>query len=397
MNEESVDRFPLMSDVILACLIGMSGTEPLFTKFSTLSDSDITYLWLLSVLTAFLVVIRRTSPNTSSAIFLLALLIRYLIFPKFILLLDIVVAIMVFSASARARTFTAVSVNLATLTALVLMWIQHLPVRTWQDTYVFFSTLALIPAFGFAGFAYRSRLDQARKFKLAQELLQQETKENQQGAVVRERTRIARDLHDIVAHTLGVVIAQADGGRYAGRRDPAQALHALDTIADMSRAALTDIRSIVGVLREPNESDVSLSPQPVSQDISALIERVNNSGYDISFIQLGRIHSLPAGTGNMLYRICQESVTNAMKHAGTKVSIVVKLEWQNRRVVLSVIDDGRGASVPNDGKGNGIIGMTERAALFGGTLEAGPRPGGGFLVRATIPYDRESLEGRSDG
>lgn len=135
----------------------------------------------------------------------------------------------------------------------------------------------------------------------------------------------------------------------------------------MSRAALADIRSIVGVLREPNDNGAALRPQPVSHDITTLITQVKESGYDISFIQMGAVASLPAGIGNMLYRICQESITNSMKHGGPKISIVVKLQWHEDRVTLSVIDNGRGASVPNDGRGHGIIGMTERAELFGGT------------------------------
>ncbi|WP_216395268.1 sensor histidine kinase [Arcanobacterium phocae] len=389
MTMEEFNRSPSLSDTAFASFVGITGCIPLLISYSSLSPIQIVQLWLLSVSGAAIVSVRRSDANPANIIFIVYLLFRCLFYPSALMALDVIVLIMVYSASVHARLAIAIVVILSALGALGLLWVQYLPRHTWQDATFFICLLGLVGTTALAGLARRSQLDQALKFQAAQNLLQQETIENQHGAVVRERTRIARDLHDIVAHTLGVVIAQADGGRYAGRKNPEQALHALDTIADMSRAALTDIRSIVGVLREPSEDTSDLSPQPVTHDIDSLVSRVKESGYNIAFIQLGSIHSLPAGIGNVLYRICQESVTNAMKHGGPQISIVIKLEWHETEVTLSVIDNGRGASVPNDGKGNGIIGMTERAALFGGTLDAGARPGGGFIVRATIPYDRK--------
>ncbi|QJC21435.1 sensor histidine kinase [Arcanobacterium buesumense] len=356
---------------------------------------QILLLWLLSVACAVNILIRRSDPTSAHILFIFFLLCRCIFFPGVLMVADVVVLIMIYSAATQARIALAVLVILSAVGALAFLWVQHLPRHSWHDIIFFIALLGLIGTTTLAGFARRSQVAQARKFDVTQHLLQQETEENQRGAVVRERTRIARDLHDIVAHTLGVVIAQADGGRYAGRKDPDKALVALDTIADMSRAALTDIRSIVGVLREPADEEELLSPQPVTQDIDSLVARVQKSGFDIAFVQIGPIQTLPAGIGNVLYRICQESVTNAMKHGGPNVAIVIKLEWHETDVTLSVIDNGRGASVANDGKGNGILGMTERAALFGGTLEARARPGGGFIVRATIPYDGNPHERRA--
>ncbi|WP_216454181.1 sensor histidine kinase [Arcanobacterium phocae] len=388
MTEEELKRSPSFSDTAFASFVGLTGCIPLINSYLSLSSLQVIQLWLLSVSSAVIVLLRRSDANPANILFIVYLLLRCLFFPSPLMALDVIVLVMVYSASVYARLALTILVILSALGALGMLWVQYLPRHTWQDVASFCCLLGLVGTTTFAGLARRSQLDQAQKFHAAQSLLQQETVENQRGAVVRERTRIARDLHDIVAHTLGVVIAQADGGRYAGRKDPEQALRALDTIADMSRAALTDIRSIVGVLREPSDETSELSPQPVTHDIDGLVTRVKESGYNIAFIQLGTIYSLPAGIGNVLYRICQESVTNTMKHGGPNISIVIKLEWHENEVTLSIIDNGRGASVSNDGKGNGIIGMTERAALFGGKLDAGARPGGGFIVRATIPYDR---------
>ncbi|SPT75121.1 Sensor histidine kinase desK [Arcanobacterium haemolyticum] len=395
MKEETSDTSPNMADAVLACLFGLSGSAPLLIASGAFAFPHIFYLWILTLMASLIILMRRTVPNVASTLLIITLIFRCLLFPNLLFITDIIVLIMVYTASARARVPVAVLVILSAIGSLTFIWVQRLPQYSWQDAWLFVTVLALIGTTSLAGFARRSQRDQAQKFQAAERLLQQETSENQRGAIVRERTRIARDLHDIVAHTLGVVIAQADGGRYAGRKDPEQALRALDTISDMSRAALSDIRSIVGVLREPSDFDSSLTPQPVTHDIASLIERVKESGIDIAFVELGVNHPLPAGIGNALFRICQESVTNSMKHGGPHVAIVVKLEWQDRDVSLSIVDNGRGASVISDGKGNGIIGMSERAALFGGTLESGARPGGGFMVRATIPYDRDFRERRT--
>ncbi|QCX46330.1 sensor histidine kinase [Arcanobacterium haemolyticum] len=394
MKEETSDTSPNMADAVLACLFGLSGSAPLLIASGAFAFPHIFYLWILTLMASLIILMRRTVPNVASTLLIITLIFRCLLFPNLLFITDIIVLIMVYTASARARVPVAVLVILSAIGSLTFIWVQRLPQYSWQDAWLFVTVLALIGTTSLAGFARRSQRDQAQKFQAAERLLQQETSENQRGAIVRERTRIARDLHDIVAHTLGVVIAQADGGRYAGRKDPEQALRALDTISDMSRAALSDIRSIVGVLREPSDFDSSLTPQPVTHDIASLIERVKESGIDIAFVELGVNHPLPAGIGNALFRICQESVTNSMKHGGPHIAIVIKLEWQDRDVSLSIVDNGRGASVISDGKGNGIIGMSERAALFGGTLEAGARPGGGFMVRATIPYDRDFRERR---
>ena len=207
-----------------------------------------------------------------------------------------------------------------------------------------------------------------------------------QLAVATERTRIAREMHDIVAHSLSIVIAQADGGRYAAATDPAAAERALTTIADMSRAALRDMRSILGVLRSDEGDDAApLAPQPVHADLEELAAQVRDAGLPVSLVSIGVPRRLPPGVGLAVYRICQEALTNALKHAGPAAQAIVRLEWHSDSLDLRIDDDGRGAAASGDGRGQGLVGMRERTAMLGGTVDAGPRTGGGFRVHAVIP------------
>lgn len=203
-------------------------------------------------------------------------------------------------------------------------------------------------------------------------------------AASNERARIAREMHDVVAHTLSVVVAQADGGRFAGRTHPEAALASLDTIADVSRSALTEMRALLGVLRE-GDATAAMGPQPSLADIPALVAQMREGGLEVSYVTTGTPRPLPIGAGLAAYRIVQEALTNVLKHAGPRASAFVQMRWEDDALVITTSDDGRGAAARGDGAGLGIPGMAERATVFGGTLSAGPKAGGGFLVRARLP------------
>lgn len=207
-------------------------------------------------------------------------------------------------------------------------------------------------------------------------------------AVSDERARIAREMHDVVAHTLSIIVAQADGGRFVATKDPSKAARALETIADVSRAALTEMRGLLGVLRE-SDGGAELGPQPTLADIPALISSVREGGLEVSYVTTGTPHPLPIGAGLAAYRIVQEALTNVLKHAGPKVTAYVQLKWTPAALEVVVSDDGRGAaaraSKGTGTGGTGVEGMRERATVFGGTLLAGPRRGGGYAVKARLP------------
>jgi signal transduction histidine kinase len=196
-------------------------------------------------------------------------------------------------------------------------------------------------------------------------------------AAAEERARIARELHDIVAHSLSVVIAQADGGRY----DPQSATTALTTIARTAREAQREMRRALGLL---GEAQAPREPQPGPDELPALVERTRASGLDVALEQEGEPRPLAPAAGLAVYRVAQEALTNVLKHAGPGAKARVQLRWEPDRVTVVVKDDGAG-SVPGDGPGRGLTGMRERVEPRGGTLDAGPRPEGGFEVRAAIP------------
>ena len=267
----------------------------------------------------------------------------------------------------------------------------------------------------------RSREETLAALRDRADRLERERDQQRQLAAADERARIAREMHDIVAHSLSVVIAQADGGRYVANQDPDAAVRVLGTISETGRAALADMRRILGVLRAgPDHAAAAaperdgppplpagvgagpaatsapagaggdgpeLTPQPVSGDLDTLVTQVRAAGPRISLVRVGEPRPLPAGMGLTVYRICQEALTNVLKHAGPEPEVMVVQQWHDDRVVLEVVDDGRGASAHDDGDGHGLIGMRERVTLFGGELTAGPRDGGGFRVRAELPLD----------
>jgi signal transduction histidine kinase len=215
--------------------------------------------------------------------------------------------------------------------------------------------------------------------------LEQERDAQARVAVVAERARIARELHDVIAHNVSVMVVQADGASYALATDPARAKEALAAISATGRQALAEMRRLLGVLRrEDDQTRSGLTPQPGIGELGELLDQARIAGLPVSFSVEGVPRPLPGGAALTAYRIVQESLTNTRKHAGPVASASVVLRYSTDALVLAISDDGRGAAAP-DGAGHGLTGMRERVAVYGGSVVAGPRPGGGFEVVATLP------------
>ena len=229
--------------------------------------------------------------------------------------------------------------------------------------------------------AYHAELEQRLR------LLETERDHQARIAVAEERARIARELHDVVAHAVSVMVVQADGAAYAVRPQPELAERAVKTIASTGRDALTELRRLLGVLRS-EDTGGERTPQPGTQSLSELAGRVRAVGLPVQLDIVGNVDDLPAGVGLGIYRIVQEALTNSLKHAGPGTSATVRVERAGDRVELSIVDNGRRSSRSLVGVsgGNGLIGMRERALVFGGTLDAGPRSGGGWQVTASLPF-----------
>jgi len=211
-------------------------------------------------------------------------------------------------------------------------------------------------------------------------------------ATALKRRRIAREMHDVVAHSLSVMVNQAEGGRLAAQRDPAIAVPVLGTIATTGREALTEMRGLLGVLGGPD--DVALegrAPQPALSDLGALVDRVRAAGTPIQLSEQGRPVDLGRSGELAAYRVAQEALTNVVKHAGPGTHAAINLGWTSGGLSLEIRDDGRTAPPASTG-GRGLAGMRERLDLLGGTLDVGPQGGHGYVVRARIPLVDKATE-----
>jgi signal transduction histidine kinase len=227
--------------------------------------------------------------------------------------------------------------------------------------------------------------------------------------VTEERTRIARELHDVVAHRVSLMTVQAGAAKAVAGEDPEGALRAMGAVEEAGRQALDELRHLLGVLRPETDRD-GLGPQPGLADLPRLVEQVRGAGLDVSLATDGVSARLPARVDLFAYRIVQEALTNVLKHAGPGARAEVRLGADPSGIVVEVVDDGKGLEPPSAAagpfrpadppvgdrqhrgsgrSGHGIVGMRERALLLGGTLEAAPRPGGGFRVVAHLPIGGE--------
>jgi signal transduction histidine kinase len=232
------------------------------------------------------------------------------------------------------------------------------------------------------GFALGGRLretDTARRLAVQAEA---EREEQARLAVAEERARIARELHDVVGHSVSVMTVQASAVRRLLEPDQDKEREALLVVEQTGREALAEMRRMVGVLRRPDEAP-ALAPQPSLEHLEKLVAHTRETGLPVELRVEGTPVELPSGIDTTAYRIVQEALTNAVKHArADKAEVVVR--YANGTVELTISDDGRGDG-DGGGSGHGLVGMRERVSVYGGELEAGPQAGGGFRLRATLP------------
>jgi signal transduction histidine kinase len=233
----------------------------------------------------------------------------------------------------------------------------------------------------------RARIDALEERARA---LEREKEEEARRAVADERLHIARELHDVVAHSMGVIAVQASVGEHVIDADPVEAKRALAAISDVSRTTLTEIRRLLGVLRAADNDEggaPAYAPAPGLADLDRLVRELADAGLPVTVHADGTRVELPRGVDLTAYRIVQEALTNVLKHAGPAAAQVC-VHYSPGALGLEVVDDGRGVNGRADGQaGHGLVGMRERVAVYGGTLECGPRAGGGFRVAVTLPYE----------
>jgi signal transduction histidine kinase len=257
--------------------------------------------------------------------------------------------------------------------------------RSTNSASDFFWTTLILSLAWFFGVALGSRTAQTRELRERVASAELDRQLAADRAASEERSRIARELHDVVAHTVSVMVVQASGVRRLLHDDQEREREALLSVEQIGREALTEMRRMLGVMRTGEERPPELAPQPGLRNLDRLIAQVEEAGLDVTLRVEGERPELPAGIDLSAYRIVQEGLTNAMKHAkGAHAEVVVR--YADDGVEVEIADDGPGVNGSHN-DGHGLVGMRERVALYGGTLDAGPRAEGGFVLRAQLPVE----------
>ena len=313
------------------------------------------------------------------------------LFTQAVSMADLAVPTALYSLAAyRSRRFSLIGLAVAMLGAGVALerWVPsdnraHVSSFDWLFAYGVAASPMIIAWVLGDSMRYRRTYyldleDKARR-------LERERDQQAQIGAATERARIARELHDVVAHNVSVMVVQAEGASYALDTSPETTRRALGTIADTGRTALAEMRRLLGVLR--SEAGIAdRAPQPGVDQLEDLLEQVRAAGLVVDFTVQGVPVPLTQGIALAAYRIVQESLTNTRKHGGPRVSAQVSLHYGEDELRMLVQDNGRGAAALTDGQGNGLTGMRERVAMYGGALHAAPRPEGGYEVEAVLPY-----------
>jgi signal transduction histidine kinase len=385
---QRLERRHLLFDVVLAAiilslgLVGRVDIEGLNDIF--LRESNWLHVVLIVLMSAPLA-LRRVFPASVFGVVLGAWVVdRAFDYPESLATVGVLVAFYTIGTELpRRRSF-----YIGGLSALfVLFWtiLGTLVLESVTAVSIATTTIATVTPF-LIGREMRTRRERAEELRQKVADAEREREESARRAVEAERARIARELHDVVAHQMTVMTIQAEGARrIADGADP-RVLEALDTIKATGHSALAEMRRVVGLLRE-TEGAAELAPLPRLEDLTSLVEQVRSAGVAVDLTIGGDARPLADGVELSAFRIIQESLTNAVQHGGPGVSAEVTVNYGDDSLDVRVDDDGRGAAAaPSNGGGNGLVGMRERVAVLGGSLEAGAKPGGGYRVHASIPY-----------
>jgi signal transduction histidine kinase len=279
----------------------------------------------------------------------------------------------------------------ALLVSLAVVLVRLAPVVSMWDVTLFAVTAgAGAAALGFAGRVRSAQLAALRDRAVRLEI---ERDQRSRLAAATERTRVAREMHDIIGHSLSVIVTLADGGAYSVDTAPERSKQALTLIGDTGRRSLAELRRMLGVLREQTD-EPNLRPQPGIADLDHVCERIRAAGPQVEYRSTGELDTLNLGVQLAAYRIVQEALTNTLKHAGPHTTVQLALRVDGTRLRILVKDTGppgaAGAPAHPGDQGHGLIGMRERATLYGGSVTAGPAPGRGWCVEADLDLESEA-------
>ncbi|MDO5681650.1 MAG: histidine kinase [Propionibacteriaceae bacterium] len=355
--------------------------------------------WLaLAVAMGVALTMRRTRPRLVIAALGVLMVIHLLVLDVFTMLSVIATGAAAYTAHAllgrRERRLVTAVVAMGTTWAALNYAQDIVQLAWWQRWPVVLVHWLIVAVFCLLGALARKRREELARAVERAELVAQGQAQEVRLATLGERTHIAREMHDIVAHSLGVIIAQADGGRYAAAADPAAAVRSLETIANLGRTSLAEMRELLSVLRHDDTRD--FVPAPSLADLDELAEDYRKAGLRVRLTETGTPVPLPDTMALTVYRVVQESLANALKHGG-RTTVDVRLTWPDGPPHALVITARNPLADPNPGAdldreasppGHGLVGMRERVTLHGGTLTVGPESGL-WHVRAEIPLASE--------
>jgi signal transduction histidine kinase len=340
-------------------------------------------LFLIILMTVPLV-LRRVYPAPVFFVILAAWVVeRALNYPETLAWIGLVVAFYTIGAELSRRS----SLRIGGLTALFILGGTGIGVATLETIsgVSLVTTMIITVTPLLVGREIREQRRRVDDMRERVERAERDREEKAYRAVADERTRIARELHDVVAHQMTVMTLQADGARRIADGSDPRVVQALETISDTGHSALSEMRRMVGLLRAPEEASET-EPLPRLAEVGQLVEKVRAAGVSVDLEVEGDVRRLADGTELSAYRIVQESLTNSVRHGGPDVTAKVAISYSEDHLNLLILDDGRGASAEGgDEVGHGIVGMRERIAVLGGEFSAGPRTGGGYQVHAIIP------------
>jgi signal transduction histidine kinase len=368
-------RRPLAYDVAVMLAVNVATSVPLLV-----GNENRPWVWLLDQAMVLPLVLRRRHPSGVFAFMSAVALLQWSL--NVPLAAAFALPLALFTVAAQQSRTRALVAAAALEVGVVLASVRFAPARDGLiGSLVLLSGLVLAGLFGGIALsthrAYlESMVDRTRRLEL-------ERDQQAHIAATAERTRIAREMHDIVAHSISVIIALADGAALSNDQGTRQSTEAMCKVSETGRQALAEMRRLLGVLRD-DATHNDLAPQPGIARLDDLVNAVRATGLPVNLVVSGTRQPMPASAEATVYRIVQEGLTNTMKHAADPSEVMLTLDWAADGLLIEITDDGRGGGgQPLDG--HGLTGMAERTAMFGGCVSAGPVPGGGWRVSARLP------------
>jgi signal transduction histidine kinase len=374
-------RRPLLADAALAGTLAL-----VLLSQALIRPSDRAVHVALTLAMTLPLTWRRRAPLAVFAAIALVALVKLLVAMPSVA--DVAMLFALYAVAVYERRRWVFPAAIATLEVGVLL--TTLKFADVDPALAFVSLSAFVVATGALSIYARTRHEHVAMLTDRARRLEIERDQQAQLATAAERARIARELHDIVAHNLTVMIALADGARLTGHQAPEETEAAIDGIAASGRQALHEMRRLLGVLRDDDGPAEQLRPQPGLDQLAFLLEQVRGAGLPTTLTRIGEPRPLSPGVQLTVYRVVQEALTNTLKHAPAASRAEVRLEWDRHALAIEVTDDAPVAVTSGAPGGHGLAGMRERLAVFGADIEAGPLPRGGWRVRTRLPIGDEA-------